>query len=514
MNYLIFSIMFLIAFISIQLAIYIYLNRKKINLKGFLGLIISVFIYSAFYSLELIAPKIDTMRIYTSIEYIGILSIPAFWIIMAISYTNKEKIINNKFYICIFFVPICLMIINFTNEYHHLFYKSYSYSIIYSLNIADLKPGVFYYITMLYVNVSFLIGNVLYVHNFFRENNLYKKRSFIIMITSLIPWFGYWVYMMGVMSVKIDIVPITLAILCLFYAYALFNSDIFGTLALARRIIFNDITDAIIVLDKYNTLIEINKKAEQIFNINNNLIIGKDCNEIFKEHSQLIKNINENKIKSFKLEVDIMGKIHYFQGKIDLLKSSKNEGKIIILIDNTEQIALNKKLRHFATVDSLTQVYNKNYFYEISESKLKESNNTNTPVSLIIFDLDKFKYVNDNYGHLAGDIVLQKTSEVCKAVLNPEHYLGRYGGEEFVILLNDIDATKAFEIAEIIRSEIEKIDILYDGTTIKVTSSFGVFCSYKEKNLTRLLQKADKALYKAKRLGRNRVCLDGDNDLA
>lgn len=510
MNYLIFSTMFLIAFISIQLAIYIYLNRRKISLRGFLGLIISLFIYSTFYALELIAPNIEYMKIYTSIEYIGILLIPVFWIIMAISYTNKEKIIYNKFYISIFFIPICLWIINFTNEYHHLFYKSYSYSIIYYLHIADIIPGVFYYITMLYVNVCFFIGNILYIHNFFRENNLYKKRSFIMMITSLIPWVGYWVYMLDGMPVKIDIVPISLAILCLFHAYALFNSDIFGTISLARRIIFNDITDAIIVLDKYNTLIEINKKAEQIFNLKNNLIIGKDCNDIFKDHSQLLNSINENKIENFHMEVEIMGKVYYFQGKIDLLKSNKNEGKIIILIDNTEQIALNKKLSHYATIDSLTQVYNKSYFYELSESKLKECNKLNRPVSLIIFDLDKFKHINDKYGHLAGDIVLKKTLETCKAVLSQEHYLGRYGGEEFVILLNDIHIEKALEIAETIRLEIAKIDILYEGKIIKITSSFGVFSSYTEKNLKTLLKSADRALYEAKRLGRNRVCSDND----
>jgi diguanylate cyclase (GGDEF)-like protein/PAS domain S-box-containing protein len=504
--------MFLTSVISIQLAIYIFLNRKKILLPGFLGLIISVAIYSVFYSLEIIAPNLEYMKLCTSIEYLGILSIPAFWIIMAIEYTNKENIIQNKFRIRLFFIPICLMILNFTNEYHHLFYKSYSYNIIYSLHIADLIPGVLYYVAMLYINLCFFIGNMLYVRNFFRENNLYKKRSVIIMITSFIPWIGYWTYMIGVMPVKIDIVPISMAILCLFYAYALFNSNIFGTLALVRRIIFDDITDAIIVLDKDNILIEINKKAEQIFNIKNDLIIGKNSNDIFKGHNQLLKNISENKVGIFYMEIKIMDKVHYFQGKIDLLKSGKNEGKFIILIDNTEQIALNKKLEYYATMDSLTGVYNRSYFYEIAVSKLTECNTMNKPVSLIMFDLDKFKDINDNYGHLAGDTVLKKVLECCKNILSEKHYLGRYGGEEFVILLNETNIEKALEIAESIRVAIEEADILYEDIIIKITSSFGVFTSYKEKNLKYLLKNADEALYEAKKSGRNKVC--GDNDIA
>ena len=208
-----------------------------------------------------------------------------------------------------------------------------------------------------------------------------------------------------------------------------------------------------------------------------------------------------------------MDKVHYFQGKIDLLKSSENKGKIIILIDNTEQIALNKKLKYYATTDTLTGVYNRNYFYEIAVNKLKECYTINKPVSLIMFDLDKFKDINDNYGHLAGDVVLKKALESCKNILSEKYYLGRYGGEEFVILLNDTNLEKALEIAESIRVAIEKTDILYEGTIMKITSSFGVFSSYKEKNLKNLLKNADETLYKAKKLGRNKVCGDNDFDM-
>ena len=512
MNYFIFGTMFLTSIISIHLAIYIFLNRKKIRLPGFLGLIISVVIYSIFYSLEIIAPNLEYMKLCTSIQYIGVLSIPAFWIIMAIGYTNKEKIIDIKFYIGLFFIPICLLILIFTNEYHHLFYKSYSYNIIYSLHIADFKTGVFYYVAMLYINVCFFAGNILYIRNFFRKSNLYKKSNFIILITSFIPWIGYWTYMIGILPIKIDTVPIYLAILCLFYAYALCNSNIFGMIALARRIIFDDITDAMIVLDNDNTLIEINKIAEQIFKVQNKLIIGKNSNDVFKEHDQLLMQINENKVGIFHMEIEMLGQVHYFQGKIDLLKSSKSKGKIIILSDNTEQITLNRKLEYYATMDTLTGVYNRSYFHEIAVSKLKECYKPSKPVSLIMFDFDKFKDINDNYGHLAGDMVLEKALESCKVILNEKHYIGRYGGEEFVILLTNTNLENALEIAESIRAEIEKMDIVYEGINIKITSSFGVFSSYKEKELKHLIKNADEVLYQAKRLGRNRVC--GYSDLA
>lgn len=102
LNYVIFLIMFLTAFIAAQLAIYIFYNRKKIYLKGFLGLILSVFTYSLFYSFELISPDLNYMKLLAAVQYIGILSIPAFWVIMALEYTNKSKYVNVKLYIIIF----------------------------------------------------------------------------------------------------------------------------------------------------------------------------------------------------------------------------------------------------------------------------------------------------------------------------------------------------------------------------------------------------------------------------
>lgn len=511
MNYFIFSIMFLIWIISIQLTVYIFINRKTIFLPGFLGLNISLAIYSGFYALELIASNLQNMKLFTSIEHIGIFSIPAFWVIMAVRYTDRDKIIKKSFYIKLFIIPVCLMLANFTNEYHHLFYKEYKYNLIYSLHIADLTPGIFYYLGIIYTNLYFLVGNMLYLNNYMKKSNLYKKRSFIILLISCIPWIGYWIYMLRIMPVKIDIVPISLVTLSLLYLYALFNSSIFGTISLARRIIFNDLTDAIILLDKDNLLIEVNRKAEELFHIKNNNIIGREFNYIFKDYKKLLQHVNENGNNLFNLEIEINEQIHYFQGKIDLVKSNNNEGKIIILSDNTEQIELNKKLEYYATTDTLTGVYNKNYFYEIAVDKIKECFKLNKPVSLIIFDFDNFKNINDSYGHLAGDVVLKKSLEVCKSVLEEKYYIGRYGGEEFVILLNDTTFEKAVEIAENIREAIEKVNIVYENSTINITSSFGVFSCYTEKNLKYLLKNADEALYEAKKSGRNRVC--GSSDL-
>lgn len=510
LSYIVFLIMFLTAFISAQLSIYLFLNQEKIHLRGFLGLISSVFIYSLFYSFEIISPNLRDMKLFTSIEYIGILSIPVFWIIMALEYTNKSKYINRSLYTGMFFLPVILVILNFTNDYHHLFYRNYTVDIVNYLSIANLEPGIGYIIGIIHVNVCFLIGNILYVKFYIKENSVYKKRSFIIMITSFIPWVGYWIYMFRILPIKIDIVPIFMGTVCLFYTYALFKSNIFETATIARHVVFDNITEAILVLDMDNKIIDMNKKAEQIFNIKSKLVVGQDIETQFRNYEQITKQIYKNKDSKFDCKIEIMDKPYYFKGEIISINNNGNKGKIVSLRDNTEQIMMIKKLQYYGTTDVLTGVYNRNHFYNIANEKIQCCSN-NKYISLLMMDIDKFKDINDTYGHPIGDIVLKRVIDVCTQLLGQKYCIGRYGGEEFLILLDNANAETALEIGEKIREQIQNLEILHDNKHIKITSSFGIFSSIKERNLEYMIKVADKALYEAKNLGRNRVIIKTRN---
>ncbi|WHH60373.1 histidine kinase N-terminal 7TM domain-containing protein [Petroclostridium sp. X23] len=505
MNYLVVLMMFLTSLIAVQLAIYIFYNRRKIYLKGFLGLILSVFIYSLFYSFELIAPNLSFMKLFAAIQYIGILSIPAFWVIMALEYTNKSRYLSRKLYIGIFTVPVFLIILNFTNESHHLFYKNYSASIIYSMAIADIKPGIGYITAAVYVNICFVIGNILYVQYFIKGSTLFKKRSFIIVATSLIPFVGYWIYMSGFIPVKIDIVPVFMEVLCLFYTYALFKSNIFETAAIARHIIFDNITEVIIVLDMDNKLIDINKKAEQLFSKKASHIIGQDIYEVFTLFKEIRKYIEGNREVTFDFKIEITQKVYYFKGDITYIDNNGNKGKIIVLSDNTEQVLMIKKLQYYGAMDILTEVYNRNYLYSIANDKILHCVKNNQSLSLIMLDLDRFKNINDTYGHIAGDVVLKNVIATCKSYLGERYIIGRYGGEEFLIILENLEEEKVLEIAEGLRVKIMNLHIVYEDKTIKVTSSFGVFTSKGLTDFDYMVRNVDEALYKAKSAGRNQI---------
>ena len=175
---------------------------------------------------------------------------------------------------------------------------------------------------------------------------------------------------------------------------------------------------------------------------------------------------------------------------------------------NIENI-YHEKMRDLATIDDLTQIFNKKYISDYLQSEFVRCRSLRIPLSFIMFDIDFFKQVNDRHGHLTGDYVLRKICALLKdRVLRSEDVFGRYGGEEFVVILPEATLQKACEIAERLRATVEKFQFEYDGHTLPITISLGVGeMDVSTQTPEDLIKKTDAALYKAKQSGRNQVCV-------
>jgi two-component system, cell cycle response regulator len=164
-----------------------------------------------------------------------------------------------------------------------------------------------------------------------------------------------------------------------------------------------------------------------------------------------------------------------------------------------------------AHTDPLTHIYNKGYLLEALDAELKRARALHTELSLLFFDLDHFKQVNDTFGHEAGDHVLKEIARLVRnEFLQPRDVFARYGGEEFVILLANQDATLAAGLAERIRAGVEAHAFVCDGKRMPVTCSIGVAAlGAGIESPQALLKAADKAGYSSKQTGRNRVTVAG-----
>ena len=176
-------------------------------------------------------------------------------------------------------------------------------------------------------------------------------------------------------------------------------------------------------------------------------------------------------------------------------------------------IELEQELRRRATHDVLTGLVNRGAIMEVLQKELSRQKRAQHPVSVIFADLDRFKAINDTWGHLAGDDVLREAASRMGRTLRPYDTFGRYGGEEMLVVLPNCDMQGAVEVAERMRSAMEATPIATQAGDVPVTVSMGVATVNREihlESVAELLHRADTALYRAKENGRNCIVVAND----
>lgn len=176
-----------------------------------------------------------------------------------------------------------------------------------------------------------------------------------------------------------------------------------------------------------------------------------------------------------------------------------------------ENARLYSKLEEMALIDGLTGLYNRMFFNKEIQNCMENYRRFNLPFVLVILDLDHFKKVNDTYGHLCGDMVLQKVSSQIKMEIRKDDFVCRYGGEEFAVIFRNTRDMEVIKLRlETVRKKIAETNVDYQNSTVSITCSFGAVCCTlidKMNNVEEIVKKADEALYEAKRTGRDRICI-------
>ncbi|MGC9387213.1 MAG: sensor domain-containing diguanylate cyclase [Hydrogenovibrio sp.] len=177
-----------------------------------------------------------------------------------------------------------------------------------------------------------------------------------------------------------------------------------------------------------------------------------------------------------------------------------------------EQMKLEQvELQRLATTDPMTGLHNRRYFFEEGQQRLAKMSRKGSAMSVVMVDIDHFKRINDTFGHGQGDAVIEQVARQLKTGCSPDSLLARFGGEEFVLLLPNTDLHQAWQQAEALRTTLAAGEKRWpEASEIRITASFGVAEVVPERGLEEALQRADQALYDAKRSGRNRVCKNFD----
>lgn len=182
-----------------------------------------------------------------------------------------------------------------------------------------------------------------------------------------------------------------------------------------------------------------------------------------------------------------------------------------VAVNKRQLESANAQLQELALRDGLTGLLNRRHWENCVEHEFARHLRYETPVSLVMFDIDHFKSVNDQYGHQIGDEVIREVARVTRNLARETDYAGRYGGEEFVVLLPDTSLSGAGQFAERLRLAISKLSVDHEGEPLQFTVSLGVACLDNKMNShADLIERADKALYQSKENGRNQTTVYQD----
>lgn len=497
------SLLFLIGGAFLCFFLWAFVHERSRNAALFSTMCLAVAIFVIGYGFELRAASFEEMKFFLKMEYFGAPFMTAFWFLFSYKfYFNKNA--SYRMTVAILVVPVLTLFFSVTNEYHHLLYHSVSYSVFDTFVQAKLERGPWYYFYSIYSYVIILYGSALFYKIWRKAEGKLKTQAFLMFTGTLWPVVINMLYLFGISPQGLDLTPFGLVVLMICYGLAIFKYGVLELQEIIKTTAFSHITDGILVIDAQQRLVDFNESGTMMFNWLMIKNIGIPIGQ-FECGTEILNHTEESFIMN--LACDGINKDIEFRSS-ELTERGHVLGTVYFMRDVTKQRELLTKLNELASYDTLSHVYNRRKLMEEAEKEAERAVRYYDCLSVLMIDIDHFKVVNDTYGHIAGDEVIYQVALMIKHKIRGIDILGRYGGEEFVVVLSNADQKSALRIAENIRLAIEAMTVTHNEAQIRVTVSIGVATVINNGSvidIETIINQADEAMYRAKESGRNRV---------
>lgn len=505
-------LLFLSGGFSLFLSLYAIGKRRSTLVHLFSLFSGAVFIYAFGYGFEFLSRTLEDMLFWSKVQYLGISFLPGLILSISICYTGRQGRLSPLQLILIFTVPLITLGARLFNPYHFLFYKTAAVDLTAGMPLLNLEPGPFYLIYICYSNIALILSSFLLIKFLVRAAPSYRNQTLTILIASAIQWIGLIIYLLGLGPENLDLNPLFFSLSVPVYALGIFKFSLFNLVPMARDEVFEGMKDAIMVVDTNLRLVDYNRRCLALLPEIHKKNIGRNINDILAGHPKILKIFTITRATDIEIALTENSSPLFFQLTLQPLfdREKRRIGSLITLSDITRQKKLMYELEQIATIDELTGIHNRRHLLLQSKIEMRRSKRTGRPMSLLMMDLDHFKSINDTWGHHCGDLVLKKFVTAVKQNIREIDIFGRYGGEEFIIVLPETNSPVAVKTANRICRIVADLPIDVEDRTIWLTVSIGVSGTQdlKSPSVEALLQSADKALYTAKRKGRNRVILN------
>jgi diguanylate cyclase (GGDEF)-like protein len=466
-------------------------------------LMVSAAIYAFGYAGEVVQTSLAGAMFWLHVEYLGLPWIPALWVLMALRHNGLRSHLG-----LLLVIPLITLVAQWSNSFHGLFDRSLMFISRPPFWIVSPHRGPVAWLFIAYMYAALLYGTWLYISRFRISSHLYRKQNLILVTACLPPLCGNLVYLCDWSPWGLDLAPAMLGITVILAYFAVIKLECFDLVPMARSLVFNSIRDAALVTDLQHCLVDFNPAARELLPCLGNIGLGADVTTTAFQ-TPALQQIFHDPNHQQEIELDVGGELQHFAARVLPLRLEERQaGWAIILANITAQVRLVHELRRDAETDELTGVANRRRFAASIERESERSRRNGTAFSVIILDIDRFKDINDRFGHGAGDSVLAAIANRIVSCLRRVDLLSRYGGDEFAVLLPEAGSDGAFEAAERIRAAVAGSAVeMVEGQLLYVSISVGLATHDQEHSTDweQLLAEADQALYCAKADGRNRL---------
>lgn len=517
---------FITAAVSIIVTIMLWKRRTVRSSWWLLLLFIAISEWALANGFEAAAVSQELKIFWSKIAYLGAQTSPVFLLLFALVYTRRIQRLKIGYIALFYVIPVFVIIAAATNEMHGLVWMGFSPGPP-GTNSLIYHHGPVFWISVAYVFSIVSFSTTLLIVFAVRSQRIYRFQHYLLILASISPWAGlvFYIFDFGLLA-GLDTTTIGFLFTGILLLIGVYQGNMLHSIPIAHELLFANIKDGIVVVDENLKIVDMNPAAQNQLSVKFSDVLNNNIEQASILPAGDKISFSKEKTKRFEVVSSINHRV-WFDVTIAPLKDNKEYflGWVVNIVDITERKKTQEKLqqvnqrlerqikeiriledqlREAANRDSLTGVFNRGYLEETLTREIARAKRKNIPLSIIMLDIDEFKKINDTHGHKTGDEVVIALGEMLKNSTREADCVSRYGGDEFVLVMPEMNREHAYQRAEKWRNECKSLQLKKIKKDINFTISIGLSTFPMDGNSNEtLLDKADQALYSAKQAGRD-----------
>lgn len=526
---LLYATLLLIAALSTMIiAVIVWQRRENPSARVLLWLTVAMVWWDLTYAFHWMGLAQPAKFFWLDATYAGVVLVPTLFLIFILYFTNQSHWLKHRLVWLLLLEPIATLAALWTDPYHNLFFGGFRQA----ESGAILNGGPFYWINIIYSFGLVFIGYLVLLLKFRKETALYRLQAGSILVGATFPWLFVTIGIAGISPFKnLDLTPFGFTFTSVAFTIGLLRYRLLDVIPLARDLLVENLRDGIMVLDSSNRIVDFNPTLATILKRTYDQLIGESIDGVCDSMPVLKEICSQDSPGAFETSMTLNNTITYYEINSSTIqdKSASFIGRLIEIRNITDlkttelklreanklltnQVAEIEKLRlqmeEMAIHDSLTGLFNRRTLDNFLKREIAQAQRSSKPLVVVLMDIDHFKNINDKFGHQAGDRILIELGKLILENTRMGDFACRFGGEEFVIIIPEIEIPDAKRRIDQLRERVNLREFIFGQQKMHITLSAGI-AVYPQNGETTdtLLFAADQALYTAKHAGRNRVVM-------